>query len=299
MNESVFSNTAICFLLIGQIQELPKIAIQSALDRTSAPIYIGMLDELDCVDVPKSERIHFLQLNLMSGDETSKSSVHYQDFSKDNFYQIVQYKWQLLLRLMNLKYKYILYSDTDVYWNVNPLPAIEKVFESRPTTEIQIQSFTDDPSDPKLCMGFVAFKVSQSNINFIRECASRHTEAFLTNRRIGDDDIVTLMNIEKGYPLTILELPQSTFPVGRMLKLYKSSSIMPGMSSPIPYIFHANYVVGLTNKRILIKLFMKNYSINDKRIEFGKILSLHLILKRIRQYQRELRGRLETITKSN
>jgi hypothetical protein len=297
--QNVSSTTAVCFLLIGQLGELPKIAIKSALERTSAPIYVGVLDDRDSLNLPQSHRIKYIKLNLIEGDKSSGADVEYQDFSTDSFYQIVQYKWQLLLKLMELDYEYIIYSDTDVYWNLNPLPIIEQVFLDRPSVQVQIQSFTDDPSDPKLCMGFVAFRVSSKNKDFLRECAEKHHFESSVRKRVGDDDIVTQKFAEDGFPSTILELPQTTFPVGRMLKLYRSKSVMPGLGSPEPYIFHANYVVGLTNKLILIKLFIRHYSSFDKGQPIGVLLYSKLILKRLRQSLHDLRVKILSITKSN
>jgi len=293
------SNSAVCFLLIGQLGELPKIALKSALARSSAPVFIGILDEKDSLNLPKNDRIQYIKLNLLANDRTSAGSDNYQDFSTDSFYQIVQYKWQLLLKLMAEDFDYIVYSDTDVYWNLDPLPAIKTVFDERTSVEIQIQSFTDNPAEPKLCMGFVAFRVSQNNVSFIQECAKRHARESLVFKRIGDDEIVTMMFAEKGFPTSILELPQSTFPVGRMLKLFRQKSIMPGLGSPVPYIFHANYVVGLTNKLILIKLFIRHYSTFDKGLRLGFSHSLQLTIKRLRQVVRNSRARIHLVAKSN
>jgi len=293
------SNSAVCFLLIGQLGELPKIALQSALARSSAPVFIGILDEKDSLNLPKNDRIQYIKLNLFANDRTSAGSDNYQDFSTDSFYQIVQYKWQLLLKLMAEDFDYIVYSDTDVYWNLDPLPAIETVFNERTSVEIQIQSFTDNPAEPRLCMGFVAFRVSQNNVSFIQACAIRHAEESSVFKRIGDDEIVTMMFAERGFPTSILELPQSTFPVGRMLKLYRQKSIMPGLGSPVPYIFHANYVVGLTNKLILIKLFIRHYSTFDRGLSLGFSHSLQLTIKRLRHAIRNSRARIHLVAKSN
>ena len=293
------SNSAVCFLLIGQLGELPRIALQSVLDRTNAPIFIGILDEKDSANLPKSHRVHYIKLDLLTNDQTTGTSTQYQDFSTDSFYQIVQYKWQLLLKVIGLDFKFIVYSDTDVYWNLDPLDVLENVFDDRPWVDIQIQSFTDNPSDPRLCMGFVAFRVSPRNKIFIQECAKRHEMESFTRKRIGDDDIVTLKFAEDGFPAAILELPQSTFPVGRMLKLYRRKSIMPGLGSPDPYIFHANYVVGLTNKLIMIKLFIRHYSRFDRSTGIGFSLFLQLTIKRLRQSIRRLRMRFSSVANSD
>ncbi len=299
MAQAESSNLAVCLLLIGQLGELPKIALQSVLDRTNAPVFIGILDERDSVGLPESHRVHYIKLNLLTADRRSNTSAEYQDFSTENFYQIVQYKWQLLMKMLELDFKFIVYSDTDVYWNLNPLPAIEKAFEERKSVEIQIQSFTDDPSNPKLCMGFVAFRVSAFNRNFVEDCAARHERESSTQKRIGDDDIVSLMFAEQGFPASFLELPQCAFPVGRTLKLYGKKSIMPGLGSPEPYIFHANYVVGLTNKLILIKLFIRHYSSFDNNKRLGLPLFLILTVKRARHSIHHLRMRVSSVSNSN
>lgn len=291
--------SAICFLVVNDLSELSRIAIQSCLSRTDAPIFIGIIDERDVSNLPKSNRIHYINLDLLTGDRTSGSSGKYQDFSTDDFYQIVQYKWQLLLKIMAMDFEYIVYSDTDVYWNLNPLPLVAQVFQSRKSVEMQIQNFTDDPSQPKLCMGFVAFRVSPKNVAFLNECAERHRIESLSKKKVGDDDIVTLKFAEDGFPASVLELPSTTFPVGRMLKLYSIHSIMPGLNSPEPYIFHANYVVGLTNKLILIKLFMRNYSSYDRNHKFGFSLYFKLVIIRMRHSLHTLKLRVFAITKSN
>ncbi len=148
-------------------------------------------------------------------------------------------------------------------------------------------------------MGFVAFRVSSINRDFIQECSMRHEKESSVKKGVGDDDVVTWKFAEQGFPASILELPQSTFPVGRMLKLYQKKSIMPGLGSPDPYIFHANYVVGLTNKLILIKLFIRHYSTFDRGLRMGVSLYLKLTLKRSRQSIHNLRMRVFSVSNSD
>jgi hypothetical protein len=131
-------------------------------------------------------------------------------------------------------------------------------------------------------MGFVAFRNSMKAKEFILDCQTRHTKYSIEIGRIGDDDIVTQYYAEKNFPEFILELPQTTFPVGRMLKVFSKNSRFPGLPSPVPYIFHANYVVGLRNKIILMKIFMKEYSIYDRKAKLGAHFSAILLFKRLR-----------------
>lgn len=272
--------------MINRIFELPNLSIQSVLDSTNSEIYIGYLNEMDILGLPVSERINYLRLENSNSGDNKISTEGYQDFSTDSFYRIVQHKWQLIDRVLSLEYDYVIYSDTDVYWNLNPVPELEKSFDLRPESHVLIQSFTDELSDPKLCMGFVAFRNSEVVHRFIKNCELRHSQLASQNSKVGDDDVVTLINRELGFPVWITELPQTTFPVGRMLKLYKKNSVMPGLSFPIPFIFHANYVVGLQNKRLLLKLFIKKYSIRDHKHNLGIRLWCVLNVKRLRHVVR-------------
>lgn len=278
----MFPKIAICFLVINKMKELPEIAIASACDRTGADVFVGYLNKTDLPALREEVQVNLMLLENQFEDMDKNSDRKYRDFSEDSFYQIVQLKWQLLQRVLEMGYDYIIYSDTDVYWNQDPCPEIVNVFNKMHQVHIQIQSFTDQPSRPKLCMGFVAFRNSQTTRDFLSECSAMHTSHSQHFGRIGDDDIVTRYFEEKNFPEYVLELPQTTFPVGRMLKLYSKTSKFPGLSSPEPYVFHANYVVGLRNKTILMKVFMKNYSIHDKNVDFGVSSLLVLFLKRIR-----------------
>jgi hypothetical protein len=282
--------STVCFLVINRIQELPNLSIQSVLDSTNSQIYIGYLNKQDILGLPESPRIQYITLENNNQDADKVDSGFYQDFSTDSFYRIVQYKWQLITKVLSLGYKFVIYSDTDIYWNLNPVPELERTFELRQESHILIQSFTDELSDPKLCMGFVAFRNSVIVQEFIEKCAKRHGELASQNPRVGDDDVVTLMYRELDFPNWLTELPQTTFPVGRMLKLYKRSSVMPGLSSPTPFIFHANYVVGLQNKRLLIKLFIRNYSIRDRKHNLGIRFWIILNVKRLRHTVRLFRN---------
>lgn len=282
---------AICFLVVNKMKELPEIAITSAHERTGAEIFIGCLDESDLPSLRADIRVNLVPLeNQFSIDDKNLTHV-YRDFAHDSFYQIVQLKWQLLQKIFNLGYDYIIYSDTDVYWNQDPCGELVDVFEKRQQVHVQIQSFTDQASHPKLCMGFVAFRVSDKSREFISNCQARHTRYSQEIGRIGDDDIVTQYYEESDFPEFILELPQTTFPVGRMLKIFTKNSKFPGLPSPVPYIFHANYVVGLRNKTILMKVFMKHYSINNNKRRLGFELETILLFQRLRLFLSSLKSR--------
>jgi hypothetical protein len=273
------------------MDELPQIAIESAFKTTSEDILIGYLRKEDLPSLPTSSRINYVQLDLLGLDSDQTKS--YQSFAEDSFYQIVRYKWSLLNHVLQLGYRYVIYSDTDVYWNVSPIKEIETVFEGLSQVNIQIQSFTDSLNQPRLCMGFVAFRNNLETINFIETCMRRHESDALEMEKVGDDDVVTRLYVELERPNWIIELPQTTFPVGRMLKLFARNSFYPGLASPVPYIFHANYVIGLKNKILLIKIFIAKYSQDPDRKGLSLPSYAVLVLKHFRHYLMRLKSSLK------
>ena len=285
------SNTLICFLVVNKMDKLPQIAIESAFRTTSEDICIGYLRKEDLPNLPVSPRIRYVQLGLLGFD--SDQTKTYQSFAEDSFYQIVQYKWSLLNHVFELDYRYFIYSDTDVFWNLNPVQELELTFANLPKVNIQIQSFTDSLNHPRLCMGFVAFRNDPETRNFIEICQERHKSDASIMEKVGDDDVVTRLYIELERPNWMIELPQTTFPVGRMLKLFALNSLYPGLASPIPYIFHANYVIGLKNKILLMNIFIAKYSQSAHQVRLSSISYAVLALKHLKHLLIRLKSSLK------
>jgi len=241
---------AICFLVVNKISELPEVAIRSALETSSLDIYIGHTNIEDIEELLLSERVHPVDLSN-SANPKLPTSV-YQDFSKAAFYEIVQLKWELFNELLP-KFDYLVYSDIDVIWFQDAAAYVGSVFQSNTEIDFLAQSFTEQIGKELLCMGFVGMRNTARTREFIESCKRYHTEEFGSNNYLGDDEVLTELYQQVGRPNWIRELPQMFFPVGRMLNLYTTRPKFPGLSAPNPYIFHLNYVVGLRNKRIMLR----------------------------------------------
>ena len=245
----------ICFLLINEILDLPESVIRSALENSHSDIYIGYIDEQDLKGVPESNRIHFVPLKNKAMDLGVESGF-YKGFDKDSFFTLVQLKWYLFQHLMEfVKPKFIIYSDLDVIWLKNPVEPLLVGFGLNPRTHIYLQDFTANPSVPRLCMGFFAFRNTEVVYNIIEAAQKLHHEMLITDPQTGDDDVITRFYSENDLPETIQKLPQSTFPVGNLLNAYSRKSLFYGIPKIDPYIFHANFVVG-NRKKVQLTLIM-------------------------------------------
>ena len=257
------SRTAVCLLVINRIVELPGLAVESILRNSQSDIYVGYINHDDVKDLPIDSRITYLNIGkqTFSNFEPSPDSI-YKDFSKKSFFILVQYKWTLLLRMLELDHEYIVYSDLDVIWVADAAKEIQNSFDQMKFSNVFIQNFTSSPFSPKLCMGFAGFRKTESVKDFLERASKVHSSELELNSHFGDDDVMTKLYIEDGLPISIQQLPQSTFPVGNLLNLYSSKLVFPGLTPPKPFIFHSNYVVGLRNKRLMSRLFLINMGIS-------------------------------------
>jgi len=240
---------AVCFLVINRIQELPRVAILSALNNTDLPILVGYISEPD-IEPLRDLPIEFVRI-LESQGTTSQGD--YSAFDQDDFYQIVMNKWSLLLQCLP-NYDFLIYSDIDVIWLNDASAVIHDIFLKEPGKDVAIQSFGSNEGSPNLCMGFIGLRHSTRALEFLNTSSNRHRDLIVENPRIGDDDVATLVIRESNYPSWLHKLSSFYFPVGNILNLYTSKSTFPGLSAPSPFIFHLNYVVGLTNKRLMLKI---------------------------------------------
>ena len=276
------NSSVIGFLVVNRNSDLPYLSILSALKNSDSNICIGFIREVDIIGLPSSSRISFVKLDPEAVGIVAQEQK-YMDFSTVEFYKIVQLKWQLLEKLIQTKYDYVFYSDFDVIWLKNPILEIIQSFKISDELHVMIQSFTTTPSEIRLCMGFVAFRNSQVSRDFLTAAKNLHSQLFLDNQRIGDDDVVTRIYRDANQPRWMRELPQATFPVGSLLNLFSKKNSFPGLSAPIPYIFHANYVVGLRNKRIIMYLILKRFSQIPISVTYFRFVTL-VILKRFKYF---------------
>jgi hypothetical protein len=268
----------VAFLVVNKNMDLPRVAVESVLSETSSDVFVGYSKLEDLQHLPTNDRIKLIKLNASIVSYES-DQTDYRDFANVDFYKIVQLKWQLFEEMLKEGQKYFVYSDFDVTWLANPLPSLVSAFERDSGLQIQVQSFSSDPSTARICMGFVAFRVSTQTREFILNAQKLHAEQYLSNPYIGDDDVVTELVNELGRPNWIRELPQSTFPVGSLANLYSRRNLFPGLSAPLPYIFHANYVVGLKNKRVLAYLVMMKFKKTKSFSKQGIFFHLFLFTK--------------------
>ena len=269
--------SAVVFLIVNKLDELPLITIKSCSRISNSQIIVGYLHEEDVASLKAIPNINFFHLTP-PGDDL-RESARYQDFNQQEFFRIVTFKWQLILATLNAGYKVVVYSDLDVYWFRDPVPELIRLHTEQ-AFDVCIQDDSYSPVDIRLCMGFASFRNSQQSKDFIIACQQQHKDAVHARGKVGDDDIVTNYYLENNFPHWINRLPQYTFPVGRQLNAYARKNQIAGLNAPTPYIFHANWVIGLRNKILLTKKAAS--LINPQESRLGPYDSVEILLRRKR-----------------
>ncbi|QLL22939.1 hypothetical protein DLE03_00800 [Actinobacteria bacterium IMCC25003] len=266
------SKCAVVFLVINQIQDLPVLAINSVIQNSNSPIFIGTVREQDQEGLPKDARITFIDLSADASElGIPVGTGNYESFEKDVFFSLVQLKWALFKHVSTISgCDFLIYNDIDVFWLRPVLPDLLEAFEKSPTTQMMIQHFTWVPGQPQLCMGFVVFRMGNYFDTLVNEASNLHALMLKTNPRSGDDDVITMLYRREHFPAEIQLLPQTTFPVGNLLNLFSKRDQFPGLQPFSPYIFHANFVVGLKKKLLITSVAYRQHNLDLSAVPFIK-----------------------------
>jgi hypothetical protein len=160
---------------------------------------------------------------------------------------------------------------------------INEAFRNFAEIDIQIQTYSSSPERERLCMGFVAFRNSINLSKDLNNLRDLHSRQIRKNPMVGDDDIISqYYHFDSGFRARVLTLPQSTFPTGNLINVFSRKNVFPGLIPYTPYIFHANFVVGLKKKILLMKIFQLNIQLPKVNIisPTGIKIFLSLLLRK-------------------
>lgn len=251
-------------MIINSIPRLPEIAVKSILRNFEGRIFVGYLDYSDVKDFDAlSERI--ICVNLLKDAERLGITSHisgYRDYLEEDFFKLVQLKWSLFETLLDdVTNDYLIYSDVDVVWMKSAALEITKAFEQNPSCHFYVQDVSRNIATTDLCMGFVGIRNSELSRSIIHASRIKHAEMLILNPKTGDDAVITEVFKDKTYRHNIVPLPQVVFPAGYLINYFRKNSTFVGINAEIPFIFHANYVVGLHRKMLLLYVFLDQFNL--------------------------------------
>jgi hypothetical protein len=275
-------NRIVCFLVINKIRDLPEISITSVLKNSQEHVVVGYLKSEDIEGLPQDSRVQYLKLSEFLGDLSDLPLLHeqsrnYVSFDEEVFFQLVQVKWILLRKLLEV-FDVVIYTDLDVIWLEDVAKDFLKTFESKEHMDVIVQDFSYTLSETKLCMGLFAARRSDFSANLIDRCSAIHASHVIETPRFSDDDAISMFYEKCDNPQKIARLPNQSYPVGNLINLFLPFSVLRGLRPRRPMIFHANFVVGQNRKIMLLRLIEFLYSRDFRK--FLKFASAYLYVLR-------------------
>ena len=175
----------------------------------------------------------------------------YASFGTPSFTDI---SWEKVLFIRQLigHHSHVVYADLDVSWIRNPLPYLIEVAQVFPIA-VQTEGLPRFP--PAFCWGFVSLAKSQRTIAFLDAMIEIHAGQLGSDRRLDDQAACQWLIEQDGAWLRdIFCLPESLFLNGLGYRNLQQSNepACPMEGELSPFVFHANWTIGIENKRNLL-----------------------------------------------
>jgi nucleotide-diphospho-sugar transferase len=178
--------------------------------------------------------------------EPSDMPAAYVEWNTPEFNLLLKYRFPVLRAILAEGYR-VISADVDIAWFRNPLSYLSSVLD-RHSWACQTESSPEFP--PNFCLGFFALSHTHQTLGLI----DRHIAKYVGLTE-SDQLLFRRLLLEDSEQMSgIFPLPEGLFPGGL---LYGGVGIREEPPVPMPhrlapFIFHANWCVGLENKRNLL-----------------------------------------------
>jgi Nucleotide-diphospho-sugar transferase/Glycosyl transferase family 2 len=199
-------------------------------------------------------RLHASQIQVISNQTASENEASveaYSSFGSRSFTDISWSKVFFVRELIEI-YPHVIYADLDISWIRNPLPYLSQVASVYPLA-FQTEGLPRFP--PALCCGFTSFARSERTITFLDALIAFHFDQVNEEIRIDDQAACQrLIENDLTWLHDIYCLPEALFLNGLGYRNLQPTGETPcAMEGELlPFLFHANWTVGIENKRKLL-----------------------------------------------
>jgi hypothetical protein len=201
---------------------------------------------LVCID---EESFKFFSETTSSELFDLKLSKNFHKWTEKDYKLITVSKLDVLSHVLESRpeHPYILYLDTDIWINKDPLPHLENLIQQNPEVDLFIQN--DDPDRNKInecsnfCSGFMVLKNNEAIRNML--CYREHFFNVFGHENVTDitGDQWYINHYMAKYGMKVLVLERCLFPNGVFI------NFIP----PEYLILHYNYLVGDVKREKMIK----------------------------------------------
>jgi len=182
------------------------------------------------------------------------SIAKYQNYGSEAFSRITASKWPAIRFLLGSGFRRVTYTDADIAWIRDPMPLLRAALQAY---EIAIQTEGLDNFPPQYCTGFMSFRNSEFTIVLLTELEKINFETLRSEPDANDQVVFNRLIVgSRGMIPRIFNLSELLFANGLSAGAMSScddelTKIMVRRIEPM--IFHANWTVGIDNKRRLLQ----------------------------------------------
>ena len=186
---------------------------------------------------------------LLAADRIRASPVEYADYGTAAFNDLMRMRLPLL-QALSRECDYIIHADIDIAWLANPLPYLEAVLAAYPMA-FQTEAFACFP--PNFCCGFFAMQTAAAESG---ELIQLHIDRFSEDCPLTMQVLLnSIIQDNPKFLASIFPLPEALFANGLLHSTFATRHINPCALIHLiqPFTFHANFTIGGTNKRRLLR----------------------------------------------
>lgn len=204
----------------------------------------------DQKDIEKTCTAYDVDLKEIALDSVSVPQAYHNIDSKE-FAFVSWHKFKIIKDALS-KHKLVIFSDCDIVYFRDPTPFISKVAGAYPMGG---QSDCFDTFPQHICTGFLFFRREDTILQLLDYCFDIPASNLERGNFIGHDQQVFngVFRSNSRFYSSFYFLSEYHFPNGANYKNFSSATLEYSVAKSSPYLFHANYVVGLEGKKRLLQ----------------------------------------------
>lgn len=183
--------------------------------------------------------------------DTASVPENYHNIGSKEFAFVSWHKFQIIKDAL-AEHELVIFSDCDIVYFRDPAAFIANAARAYPMGG---QSDCFDSFPQHICTGFLFFRREESVTQLLDHCFTVAIQNMQNGKFIGhDQQVFNLIFKNNGrFYASFCFLSEYYFPNGASYKNFSAEALDYSVSAGAPYLFHANYVVGLENKKRLLQ----------------------------------------------
>jgi hypothetical protein len=252
-------NTALLLMYTSGFKEFLENLLQNLVDISLSGCEVRIMaasrDEDELLELIKKYKLA-IYVDVEKGlDEIPSSIAGSHDYATPCFNQLMHQKVFFIHRNLHA-YRHVIYSDLDVAWLRNPIPHLNEIHTKY---AFAFQSEAQSVSRKTLCFGFVSIRSGVVSRYYICILAKKFKRsASLPALECDQKALNRLHQTSRYFHRLVYVLSENLFPNGLGYKLFTNDDKDTQLTHTLePYIFHANFVVGVPKKRYLLQKYVR------------------------------------------